>query len=135
MSKRSIPGINIQFPWSELLVSGKKTVETRSYPLPKKFIDVELAIIETPGRLGKKNGIFKARIIGTIIFSSSKLYPTCASWLADRKFHLVEKEDPMYGFSLLKPKYGWQVASVARLNSPALPPTSRGIIFAKGCRV
>ena len=60
-------GINIQTPWSELLINGDKSVETRSYPLPEKYMGEELALIETPGRYGR----FKARIIGTITFSHS----------------------------------------------------------------
>lgn len=135
MSKRSIPGINIQFPWAQLLVSGDKKIETRSYPLPKKFVGVELAVIETPGKRGKKNGIANARIIGTITFSSSKLYKNKAVWLADYKLHLVDENDENFSFSSVKPKYGWLVAKVTRLKCPAAPPSSRGIIFAKDCLV
>lgn len=135
MSKRNMPGINIQYPWSELLLSGKKKIETRSYPLPKKFVGVEMAIIETPGKLGKKNGIKKARIIGTIKFADSKQYATKAEWKRDHALHLVNEHDPMYAFNQTKPKFGWIVASVSRLRSPLPPPASRGIVFAKGCRV
>jgi hypothetical protein len=135
MSKRSLSGINIQFPWSQLLVNGKKQIETRSYPLPKKFEGVELAIIETPGKKGKANGIEKARIIGTITFSTSKLYPTKESWIRDKALHLVDENDPQFAYSKSKPKYGWIVASVTRLSSPIKPPSSRGIVFATGCKV
>lgn len=135
MSKRSLQGINIQYPWSELLVSGKKKIETRTYPLPKKFIDVELAVIETPGKLGKKNGITSARIIGTITFIESKKYKSKKDWKRDSALHLVSEDDPMFAFSSAKPKYGWIVKSVTRLSRPSPPPTSRGIIFAKGCKV
>ncbi len=135
MSKRSLPGINIQYPWSELLVTGKKTIETRSYPLPKKFINIELAIIETPGKEGKKFGITKARIIGTIIFSGSKKYESKLAWTKDYNKHLVTETDPMYSFDSNKPKYGWIVESVTILKKPVAPPEIRGIIFAKGCKV
>jgi len=62
---KKLTGINIQFPISRLILSGEKTVETRTYPIPEHYINQELAIIETPGR----DGDFKARIVGTIIFS------------------------------------------------------------------
>ena len=55
-------GINIQAPWSQLLINSDKCVETRSYALPDKYIGEELLLIETPG----KNGKFKARIIGIL---------------------------------------------------------------------
>lgn len=135
MSKRSLSGINIQYPWSELLVSGKKTIETRSYPLPEKFINVELAVIETPGKTGKKFGIAKARITGTIIFSGSKKYKSKSAWMKDYKKHLVTETDPMFTYSSNKPKYGWIVVSVSRLPVPVEPPKIRGIIFANDCRV
>ena len=53
-------GINIQSPWSRLLIEGDKCVETRSYPIPEKYVGEDLGLIETPG----KDGDFKARIIG-----------------------------------------------------------------------
>ena len=51
-----------------MLLSGEKTVETRGYPLPEKYVGCELAIIETPGPRGRREaGIEKARIVGTIV--------------------------------------------------------------------
>jgi hypothetical protein len=46
-------GINIQAPWSQLLINGQKCVETRSYPLPKNYEGVPLALVETPGKYGQ----------------------------------------------------------------------------------
>ena len=135
MPKRSLPGINIQYPWSELILSGKKKIETRSYPLPKKFEGMEIAVIETPGKQGKKVGIDKARITGTVTFSGSKRYGSREEWRRDFKHHLVEDSDPLFSYSDDKPKYGWIIKSVTRLSSPTRPPASRGIIFAKGCKV
>ena len=51
-------GLNVQAPWTGLLISGEKSVETRSYPLPKKYVGEKLALVETPG----KSGSFKRRI-------------------------------------------------------------------------
>ena len=77
----TIPGVNIQWPWSELLLTGKKSVETRSYPLPEKYLGQWLAVIETPGPHGKREaGIDKARITGKIMFSESFQYPTLSEW-------------------------------------------------------
>ena len=45
-----LSGLNIQQPWSSLLIDGYKSVETRSYPLPQKYEGVELALISTPGK-------------------------------------------------------------------------------------
>lgn len=131
-----LTGINIQWPWSELLASGQKSIETRSYPIPKRLKGVELAIIETPGKRGKEEaGFDKARIIGTITFSESKEYRSRKSWQSDMDKHLVQLDDPQFSFVLGRPKYGWIVERVQKLYRPVEPPAKRGIIFAKNCKV
>ena len=133
---KNLPGINIQWPWSELLLSGKKSIETRSYALPKKFIGVELAVIETPGPRGKKEaGIEKARIVGTIVFSESFPYTSKSQWKKDFGRHRVDVEDPQYSWEKRSAVFGWKVASVKRLKQPKPPPLKRGIVFAKDCQV
>jgi hypothetical protein len=121
-------GINIQGPWSSLLINGQKTIETRSYPLPKKYRDVTLALIETPG--GKK---FKSRIIGTITFSDSFKYDNETSWASDYNRHYVRPDD-IYGWND-KPKYGWIVKQIVKFDKPVEPPKKRGIVFSKDCIV
>lgn len=124
-------GINIQVPWSNLLISGVKSVETRSYALPKKYEGVELALIETPG----KKGSFKSRIIGTITFSHSFQYPDEMSWKDDYNRHKVEENNQDYGWKTNKPKYGWVVSNIKKFNEPVDSPAKKGIIFTTGCRV
>ena len=124
-------GLNVQSPWSRLLINRDKTVETRSYPIPKKYIGQELALIETPG----KYGLFKSRIIGKITFSRSFKYETENEWLDDYDRHLVDKEDKDYKWKDDKPKYGWVVKNIVKFDKPIDPPSKRGIIFASGCLV
>jgi len=33
----TLPGINIQAPWAEAIVAWHKVIETRFYPMPKKW--------------------------------------------------------------------------------------------------
>ena len=111
-----IPGVNIQWPWSEMLLSGEKTVETRSYPLPKKYEGQWLAVIETPGPRGKREaGIEKARITGKIKFSGSFQYLTRSEWAEDLARHCVKPNDPLFGFKNDKEKWGWIVHDVRKL--------------------
>lgn len=124
-------GINIQIPWSFLLVIGDKSVETRSYPLPKKYEGVELALIETPGKFGS----FKARIIGTIVFSHSFEYPDEVAWKDDYNRHKVEENDVLFGWKENKKKYGWVVSQIKRFEEPLSPPKKKGIVFTKNCKV
>ena len=124
-------GLNIQSPWSQLLIDGDKRVETRSYPLPEKYEGVELALIETPG----KHGNFKSRIVGTITFSHSFQYPDKQSWVDDRNRHKVEKNDEFYGWNSNKPKYGWVVSNVQKFDEHIPAPKKKGIVFTKNCKV
>ena len=123
-----VKGLNVQWPWSRLIVDGKKTIETRSYPLPASLRGRWVAIIETPGPQGKKNGIHRAQVIGLVKFKDSKLYSTKKGWLADYDHHLVSPNDPLYAFNRSRPKYGWLVEDVMTL-SPQSPPPSRGIVY------
>ena len=124
-------GLNIQSPWSSLLINGNKSVETRSYSLPEKYEGVELALIETPGKYGR----FKSRIIGTITFSHSFQYPDKQSWVDDYNRHKVEKLDKFYSWNPDKPKYGWVVSDIKKFDEPILAPTKKGIVFTKNCKV
>lgn len=122
-------GINIQSPWSSLLINGLKSVETRSYPIPSKYEGVELALIETPG----KNRKFKSRIIGTITFSHSFKYPNKIAWQDDYNRHKVENEDPMFGWQENKSKYGWVVSNINKFDEPLYLSKKQGRIFVSNC--
>jgi len=124
-------GLNIQIPWSTLLINGEKSVETRSYPLPEKYEGVELALIETPGKYGQ----FKSRIIGTITFSHSFQYPDKQSWVDDYNRHKVEELDEFYSWNPDKPKYGWVVSDIKKFDEPMSAPKRKGIVFTKNCKV
>jgi hypothetical protein len=106
-------------------------VETRTYPIPKKYEGVELAIVETPGKSAK----FKSRIIGTITFSHSFKYPDKESWKGDYQRHRVEEDDRDYGWDENKSKYGWVVSDIKKFEEVIPPPTKKGIVFTKNCQV
>jgi hypothetical protein len=124
-------GLNIQIPWSRLLIDGTKSVETRSYPLPHKYEGVELALIETPGKYGQ----FKSHIIGTITFSHSFLYTNQQEWISDNNRHRVEVDDKLYGWNPNKLKYGWVVCDIKKFDKPMSAPKRKGIVFTKNCKV
>jgi hypothetical protein len=134
--KKSLPGINIQWPWSRLIGTGAKTVETRSYPIPLHYLGVPLALIETPGPKGAKHaGIVSARIIGIVIFGDCFLYRNVDHWSKDIDRHLVPPGDPLFSFQEHKPKWGWVITSFKPLSQPLPAPSKRGIVFAKNCEL
>ena len=82
----SLPGLNIQWPFSQLILSGVKTVEVRSYALGCRNIarpGVEMWLVETPGdaKAISKGWVHQsdsvvapqpkhAQIVGTVTFSA-----------------------------------------------------------------
>ena len=84
----TIPGLNLQYPYAGWLVDGKKTIETRTWEINEKLLNKYIAVIETPGKIGKKNGVDKAQIIGYVKFNSTKEYNNDSEWNFDRKKHM-----------------------------------------------
>ena len=113
MSTKSFrPGINIQFPISNLIADGFKTVETRTYPIPKNYLNQEMYLVETPGKRGK----FKARAIAIIKFTGCFEYLSKKEFRKDQTRHCVEKES-LWDWDE-KAKWGWEVKLIKKI-----PPT------------
>lgn len=127
---RKLPGINIQFPISRLILDGTKSIETRTYPIPSEYIGQEMAIIETPGR----NGGFKSRVVGIVRFGKSFPYKSEKDFYKDSQRHQVTKDSP-WKWEPLKPKWGWPILAVVKFESDIAPPPKRGIKFTKSVSV
>ena len=65
--------LDVQQPWATMLLGGRKSVETRGYPLMSELVGKELAILEPTSRT----------FIGTVVFGSPFRYETKAAWAAD----------------------------------------------------
>lgn len=135
MKVKTLSGVNIQWPWSQMLLNGQKTIETRGYALPEKYKGVPLALIETPGKQGARAGIGKAKIIAVITFSGSYRYKSKSAWLDDFEKHCVRPDDPMYGYRRGQSKWAWVVERVKPVAEISDPPAPRGIVFVSGCLV
>jgi hypothetical protein len=126
-----IPGINVLFPWSQLILSGKKKIETRSYRLPQKYLGIPLALIETPGT----NKKIQSRTIAVVVFKEAYQYSSLAHWKLEAHLHLVPLSDASYSFGTTTERWAWVVDKVIPLEYPVLPPKPRGIRFASACKV
>ena len=137
MSKKMfvLPGINIQWPWSDKILMGKKKVETRTYDIPEKYRGKEMVIIETPGPLGKKlANITSARMVGIVVFDKTYKYKDKKHWASEKILHCVEKTDKLFKFNPKKPKWAWKISYYKNFTKPLPAPKKRGIIFATSCR-
>lgn len=90
-----VAGLNMQYPYSRMLFGGmgrfsdlaRKSIETRTWQLAEDRLNTPIAIIETPGKLGKKNGVNVAKIIGVVEFDKQCVYTNNEDWLAARSEH------------------------------------------------
>ena len=128
----TLPGINIQAPWAAALVSGRKVIETRFYPMPRKWVGQPLAIIETPGKARQ----FQRRIAGLVLFVPSWCYTDKAAFTHDRAKHLVDPDDLHFGWREDgKPKWAWPIQWVEVYQQP-LPPSFRaGMRYARAVEI
>lgn len=125
--KKCLPGLNLQAPWTQWILEGRKTVETRFYPLPKKYVGKEMLIIETPGKTGK----FKARIVGIVVFGEPFQYQSKKEFYADRARHLVDTASPNFTWESGKgkKKWGWPVGKTRRMYIKLPIGIKRGILY------
>jgi hypothetical protein len=116
-------GINIQWPISEHILNGDKTIETRTYPVPEKHLGVEMLLIETPGKHGK----FKARIVAIIKFTDCFEYHTKKDFYNDSARHCVTRSS-IWAWKD-GPKFGWKVQVIKKISPPILAPSKKGIKY------
>lgn len=125
--KKEYSGINIQWPISELILSGKKTIETRTYPIPKKYLNEEMILIETPGKKGK----FKSRMRAIIKFTDCFEYKSKSSFYRDSARHCVTPNSE-WAWQPERGKWGWIVVVVKVFESPMALQKRSGIKFSSG---
>ena len=127
--KQCYSGINIQYPISKIIVSGKKTIETRTYPLPEKYINVPLALVETPG----KTGTFKSRVIAIVTFDNCFRYKNKTEFYLDSKKHCIDQKSPWAWAE--KPKWGWNIKKITLLKTPEQLKQRPGIVFSNNIEI
>lgn len=125
MSQKTYTGINIQWPISELILSGKKTIETRTYPIPRKYLNKEMILIETPGKQGK----FKSRMRAIVKFTSCFKYKSERVFYEDTDRHYVDPKSP-WAYDPKKGKWGWCLEIIRLLPSIEVRE-KKGIIYTK----
>lgn len=120
-------GLEVQQPWAELLLAGRKSIETRDYPLPPHLLDVPLAVVQSAVGGLATHGLASGHIVGTVAFSVCKEYTSRELWAADSAQHCVPADAPATAFGwdqdafdAGKRKYWWGVSRVHAIT-PAAP--------------
>ena len=125
-------GLNIQWPFSQLLLMGAKTEEVREYDIGHRMIckaDEEVWIVETKGPHAKAmtNAISDglelaprpsaAQIVGTVSFSGAFQYRNIEDFVSARERHGIAIGSK-YDWDGSGSRFGWQVARVHKLAKP-----------------
>ena len=132
----TLRGLNVQWPFSQLLARGLKTIEVRSYPVAKCTVKFaageEVWLVETVGQTNHgatpldtvdlDSRPSSARIVAAVTFAESCEYTILADFHADRARHCIV-EGGAKDWSDSKPRFGWRVAHVRRLLQPIPLPT------------
>jgi len=140
-SSSCMPGLNIQWPFSQLILLGVKTEEIRTYALEHRGIakaNREVWIVETKGPTNKavKNAIVgdfdippqpnAAHIVGTVTFSHSHQYKDQNTFRQARDKHCIAQGSKKYDWDGTSDCFGWQVSKVKALKTP-MPIASKGM--------
>ena len=131
----SLRGINIQYPFSRLILLGVKSIEARTFPLGHRNIataDEELFLIETPGAKNAHGAVVddipigpppqRAQVIGTVSFSASQAYASESAWKRDRPKHCI-REGGRYDWGGTGEMHAWYVDKVQRFSEPVAAGT------------
>lgn len=129
MQPVTLRGLNIEHPFSQLILSGAKTIEARRYPLGHRNIThagEEQFLIETPSKTANAAILGDAKInpspryaqvVGIVRFNTSTQYKGRASWRRDRLKHRITK-DSKYDWAGAGEMHAWHVAEVRRFCKP-----------------
>ena len=123
-------GLNIQYPFSRLIMLGAKTIEARTYALGHRSIahaGEEMFLIETLGSKRSKPAVVgdlsigappdHAQVMGTVSFRSSSKYTCLSAWRNDRLKHRIQ-EGSKYDWNGTGEMHAWGVGKVQRFSRP-----------------
>jgi len=95
--------LEVQRPFSVLILNGSKNIETRAYPLPEELLGVPVLLLESApssssttisqvpdivnADVAAKLGL---HLIGSVVFTSCFEYTTAEEWERDRHAHAVQ---------------------------------------------
>ena len=126
----TLRGLDIQYPFSRLIMSGAKTIEARSYALGHRGIaqaGEKMFLIETPGSKSASLAVVgdlsigappdHAQVIGTVSFNSSSEYTCLSAWRNDRRKHRIQ-EGSQYDWNGTGKMHAWCIGHVQGFSQP-----------------
>ena len=123
-------GLNIQYPFSQLILAKLKDTEVRDYALGHRNIanpDEEMFLIETPPKYPASAAVGplvqgppprQAQVVGTVSFSKSEQYKKKAAWNLDRRRHRIKRGSALDWQQSQGDKYAWRIGQVRCFQEP-----------------
>jgi hypothetical protein len=125
-------GLELQSPWAELLLQGKKAIETRSYELPSALIGKRIDILRSVAGTARVSSLGNSIAVGSNLtlppvqrlgwctFERVIHYTDKSSFEADESSHLVtEKSGYAWKDGETKVVYGWRVGEYGIYKDPS----------------
>lgn len=136
-SERAI-ALEMQSPWSEALLSGRKTIETRAYNIPQGLLGRKIYILQSPPGMDgvsllPDNFLIQescCQLAGWCEISHTKIYTSKQAFEDDTAAHLVS---PGSGYAwndgVTEIVYGWVVSRAGRTDERKLSYTTASRIY------
>ena len=127
--------LEVQLPFSELILSRLKTIETRAYPLPEKLLGTKIMLLESQAVsssslssslgdviLGSDESV---KIVGYIIVDNIVEYNTYEQWDTDRARTCVDRSSKFeYKGDPDERRWGWNIQEAKRFDDGHPLPTA-----------
>ena len=123
-------GLNIEYPFSQLILAKRKDTEVRDYALGHRNLanpDEEMFLIETPPKNQASAAVDhidlgppprRAQVVGTVSFSKSEQYKDRAAWDQDRQRHHIKPGSALDWREGRGDKHAWRIHQVRRFQEP-----------------
>ena len=121
----SLPGLNVQEPWASLLLSGKKTIETRTYPCTSAYLLRPIGIVAT-----RRQELPKSCLIGLVTIEENIEFDSLEKFRAFEHEHLVAAGS-QFDWKRERPKWGWRLTVLALVAPTVVALPKRGIVWTK----
>lgn len=130
-------GLEIQSPWTSLILDGKKTIETRLYNLPDGLLGKRILILESKAGEARVSGLSNTidgkeisesvKVVGWAVFNKVVIYRYRSKFEADEKKHLVIKNSDYAWKEDTEVVYGWVVSKKGKFqhNPPSIQSLTR----------
>jgi len=118
-ARKPTMGINInddEYAWTEVILDGKKTIETRRGPSLRPYVGKRVGIVRTGTRK-------KAMLVGYMTITREIKYSSPQEFDKDVSKHHVAKDTGLYNGGV---KYGYVIKDVKKIDPR--PVHTRGIV-------